>query len=440
MVLLSNFWNIFKIPELSRKLFFTLTVLIIYRIGVFIPVSGINIDLLAESMRASNFVGGFLSYLNTFSGGALQQCALFALGISPYIVASLVMQVASMAIPQLELLSKEGEYGRRIINQYTRYLTLVLAIGYSTGILTYLATYNLILTPGIGFKLFFTLCLTTGAMFVMWLGEQISLYGLGNGSSMLIFAGIVSAFPQDVFKTVSQVKEGNISLIVALSILGFFIAVAAAIVYLEKGERKIPVHYARRVVGQRVYGGQSTYIPFKINNVGVMPAIFASTVLSIPSALFSFLANMFSWEALALLARDLSRAGVMYNILTFILIIVFTFVYTSIIFDPNELSQNLKKNGGFIPGIRPGKQTADELDKILTRLGLVGALYLACLALLPNLLQALVYMPFVLGGTSLLIVVGVGLELSSQLEAYLLESNYAGFLASGSRIKSRVSR
>ncbi|MBY0109877.1 MAG: preprotein translocase subunit SecY [Candidatus Babeliaceae bacterium] len=440
MVLFNNFWNIFKIPELSRKLFFTLTVLIIYRIGVFIPVSGINIDLLAETMKSSNFVGGFLSYLNTFSGGALQQCALFALGISPYIVASLVMQFASMAIPQLEALSKEGEYGRRIINQYTRYLTLILGIVYSSGLLTYLATYNLVLTPGIGFKLFFVLCLTSGAMFVMWLGEQISLYGLGNGSSMLIFAGIVSAFPQDVLRTVLQVQEGNMSLLVALGILAFFITVAAAIVYLEKGERKIPVHYARRVVGQRVYGGQSTYIPFKINNVGVMPAIFASTILSIPSAVFSFLANYFNWEALSLLATDLSRGGVMYNILTFVLIIVFTFVYTSIIFDPNELSQNLKKNGGFIPGIRPGKQTADELDKILTRLGLVGAIYLACLALLPNILQALVYMPFVLGGTSLLIVVGVGLELSSQLEAYLLESNYAGFLTSGSRIKSRAAR
>lgn len=439
MVLFNNFWNIFKIPELSRKLFFTLTVLIIYRVGVFIPVSGINIDLLAETMKSS-FVGGFLSYLNTFSGGALQQCAIFALGISPYIVASLVMQFASMAIPQLEVLSKEGEYGRRIINQYTRYLTLFLSIGYSSGLLTYLTTYNLVLTPGIGFKLFFVLSLTTGAMLVMWMGEQISLFGLGNGSSMLIFAGIVSAFPGNILRTVIQVREGTMTLMVALGILAFFIAVAAAIVYLEKGERKIPVHYARRVVGQRVYGGQSTYIPFKINNVGVMPAIFASTILSIPQFIFGLIGNYLGWDAFTSLATDLSRGGLMYNILTFLLIIVFTFVYTSIIFDPNELSQNLKKNGGFIPGIRPGKQTADELDKILTRLGLVGALYLACLALLPNILQALVYMPFVLGGTSLLIVVGVGLELSSQLEAYLLESNYAGFLSSGSRIKSRASR
>lgn len=439
MVLFNNFWNIFKIPELSRKLFFTLTVLIIYRIGVFMPVSGINIDLLAASMKTS-FVGGFLSYLNTFSGGALSQSSIFALAISPYIVASLVMQFASMAIPQLEVLSKEGEYGRRIINQYTRYLTLFLSIGYSSGLLTYLTTYNLVLTPGIGFKLFFVLCLTTGAMLVMWMGEQISLFGLGNGSSMLIFAGIVSAFPGNILRTVIQVREGSMTLVVALGILAFFIAVAAAIVYLEKGERKIPVHYARRVVGQRVYGGQSTYIPFKINNVGVMPAIFASTILSIPQFIFGLIGSHLGWDAFTSLATDLSRGGLMYNILTFLLIIIFTFVYTSIIFDPNELSQNLKKNGGFIPGIRPGKQTADELDKILTRLGLVGAMYLACLALLPNILQALVYMPFVLGGTSLLIVVGVGLELSSQLEAYLLESNYAGFLSSGSRIKSRAAR
>lgn len=440
MVKFNNLGNIFKIPELSRKLFFTLAVLIIYRIGVFIPVSGINIDLLAQTMKASNFVGGFLSYLNTFSGGALQQCALFALGISPYIVGSLVMQVASMAIPYLEGLSKEGEYGRRIINQYTRYLTLGLAIMYSSTLLAYLTANNLILTPGVGFKLFFVLCLTTGAMFVMWLGEQISLFGLGNGSSMLIFAGIVSTFPNDIFKTMHLVREGNMSLFTALGILAFFIAVAAAIVYLEKGERKIPVHYARRVVGQRVYGGQSTYIPFKINNVGVMPAIFASTVLSIPQGIFGLIGNKLGIDAFTSLAMDFSRNGVLYNILTFLLIIVFTFVYTSVIFDPQELSQNLKKNGGFIPGIRPGKQTADELDKILTRLGLVGALYLASLALMPNILQAFVSMPFVLGGTSLLIVVGVGLELSSQLEAYLLESNYAGFLASGNRIKSRAQR
>lgn len=440
MVLFNNFWNIFKIPELSRKLVFTLMVLIIYRIGVFIPVSGINIDLLAETMKSSNFVGGFLSYLNTFSGGALQQCALFALGISPYIVASLVMQFASMAIPQLEVLSKEGEYGRRIINQYTRYLTLIMSIVYSSGILTYLTTYNLVLTPGLGFTLFFVLCLTTGSMLVMWLGEQISLFGLGNGSSILIFAGIVSSFPQDTLRTVLQVREGNMTLLVALSILAFFIAVSAAIVYLEKGERKIPVHYARRVVGQRVYGGQSTYIPFKINNVGVMPAIFASTILSIPQFLFGLIGNKLGWDAFASLATDLSRGGLMYNILTFVLIIVFTFVYTSIIFDPNELSQNLKKNGGFIPGIRPGKQTADTLDRILTRLGLVGAIYLACLALLPNMLQAVISMPFVLGGTSLLIVVGVALEISSQLEAYLLESNYAGFLTSGNRVRARAAR
>ena len=440
MVLFNNFWNIFKIPELTRKLTFTLGVLIIYRVGVYVPVSGINIGLLAQAMKSSNFVSGFLSYLNTFSGGALEQCALFGLGISPYIVASLVMQVATLAIPELEHLSKEGEYGRRIINQYTRYLTLILGIVYSSGLLTYLASNNLILTPGIGFKLFFVLCLTTGSMFVMWLGEQISLYGLGNGSSMLIFAGIVSKFPQDVFRTVVQVKEGNMSLLVALGILAFFVAVSAAIVYLEKGDRKIPVHYARRVVGQRVYGGQSTYIPFKINNVGVMPAIFASTIISIISGACGLVVNLFSWEVFSSLVADLSTGGILYNILTFILIIVFTFVYTSIVFDPNELSQNLKKNGGFIPGIRPGKQTADELDKILTRLGLVGAIYLAVLALLPNLLRVLVDMPFILAGTSLLIVVGVGLELSSQLEAYLLESNYAGFLSSRNRVKAKFTR
>ena len=440
MVLLKNFSNIFKIPELTRKLLFTVSVLIVYRLGVFIPVSGVNVAKLADMMGSASLVGGFLSYLNTFSGGALQQCTIFALGINPYIVASLVMQMATMAVPYLESLSKEGEYGKRIINQYTRYLTLGLSVMYSSGLLVFLEQNNLILTPGIPFKLFFMLTLTTGAMFVMWLGEQISLMGLGNGSSILIFAGIVSAFPKDILLTVSAVQAGNLTLIASLLILAFFIAVSAVIVFLEKGERKIPVHYARRVIGQRVYGGQSTYIPFKINNVGVMPAIFASTVLGMFQVVFGVLSSWLSLGVLKDIADGFSRNGALYNVSTFLLIIIFTFVYTTILFDPNELAQNLKKNGGFVPGIRPGKQTADFFDHILTHIGLVGAIYLGLLALLPNIFQAWVYVPFVLGGTSLLIVVGVGLELSSQIEAYLLEHNYAGFLTSGNRMRSKVSR
>jgi preprotein translocase subunit SecY len=439
VILLSNFRNIFKIPDLMRKLFFTLGVLMVYRIGVFIPVSGINVDLLTTMLRGSSSIfSGFWGYIDTFAGGALANCAIFALGISPYINASIVMQIATMAIPYFEVLSKEGEYGRMQINQYTRYLTLLLSIFYSAGLLTYLGANNLILVDGLGFKLFFVLSVSTGSMFVMWLGEQISLQGLGNGSSLLIFASIVSSFPLDALRTVLAVQNGSITLLMALGIVAFFMAVAAAIVFLEKGERKIPVQYARRIVGNKVYGGQSSYIPFKINNVGVMPAIFATTVLSVPQLIFGFIGRFVDVSTFGDMIQSFGPRGLMYNVLTFLLIILFTFLYTSILFDPQELAGNLKKNGGFVPGIRPGKQTADYFDHILTRIGLVGALYLAALALLPNIAQALVNMPFVLGGTSLLIVVGVALELSSQIESYLLEHNYAGFLSSGRRMKSNV--
>ena len=436
MVLLKNFKNIFLIPELVKKLLFTLGVLIVYRLGVVIPVIGINIPLLAEHMKRLGSAGGLLSYLDLFSGGALQQCTLFALGIGPYITASIMMQMLSMTMPYFEQLAKEGEYGRKIINQYTRYLALVLSIGYSLGYVTYLEHANLILTPGLPFKALFVLSLTTGALFVMWLGEQISLMGLGNGSSLIIFAGIVSRFPEYVIRTIHWVQIGNMHVVVALLILVIFMAITGCIVFLEKGDRKIPVQYARRIIGQRVYGGQSTYIPFKINTAGIMPVIFASSVLNIPL----FISTMLSqYDFFRVAAEWLKVGGVFYNILEFVLIVFFTYFYTAMIFNPVELADQMKKSGGFVPGIRPGKQTADFFDYILNRIGLVGALYLGTLALLPNILGSLIAMPFVLGGTSLLIVVGVALETSSQIESYLIEHKYEGFLVTG-RMKSRATR
>jgi preprotein translocase subunit SecY len=438
VVLLKNFKNIFLIPELTKKLLFTLGVLIVYRIGTFIPVIGINIPMLAEHMQRVGSLGGLLSYLDTFSGGALHQCALFSLGIGPYITASIMMQIMTLAVPYLEQLAKEGEYGRKVINQYTRYLALVLSVVYSLGYATYLEHQNLVLNPGLGFKLLFVLSLTVGSMFVMWLGEQISLMGLGNGSSMIIFTGIVARFPQDIIKTVYAVQVGNLSGIAAIGILLIFLALTAAIVFLEKGDRKIPVQYARRVVGQRVYGGQSTYIPFKINTAGVMPVIFATSVLNVPVFITSLLSDKLA------IARTLYEMlhvnGLIYNILQFGLIVFFTYFYTALVFNPTELADNMKKSGGFVPGIRPGQQTAKFFDYILTRIGLVGAIYLGALALLPNILNALVPMPFNLGGTSLLITVGVALELSAQIESYLIEHRYEGFLPSGKRIKSRIAR
>jgi preprotein translocase subunit SecY len=443
VVLLKNFKNIFKIPELTRKILFTLGVLIVYRIGVAIPAIGINTELLVDYMKKASGFSGLLSYFDTFSGGALQFCTILALGVGPYITASIMMQVLSMTVPTLEALMKEGEYGRKTINQYTRYLAFGLSIVYAFFYALYLENLNatqipgLLVSSGLGFKFLFTLSLTVGAMFTMWLGEQISLFGIGNGSSMIIFAGIVSRFPQYIRNTVEAVLDGQMHWIIALLILVGFVVISGCIVFLEKGDRKIPVQYARRIIGQRVYGGQSTYIPFKINTAGVMPVIFAQAILNIPLFIVGTFVGRFPW--MQPIANALTVGGFLYNTLDFALIIFFTFFYTAIAFNPTELADNIKKSGGFIPGIRPGKQTADFFDFILTRIGLVGAIYLGILAVTPTIVASLFQLPFSINGTSLLIMVGVALELSSQIESYLLEHKYEGFLSSG-RMKSKVIR
>jgi preprotein translocase subunit SecY len=349
-------------------------------------------------------------------------------------MASIMLQILSMSVPYLEELSKEGEYGRKMINQYTRYLALGLSFLYAGGLLSFLEFNNLVLTPGIGFRLFFILSVSTGSMIVMWLGEQISLLGLGSGSSVLIFASIVARLPLDIAKTIDAVQLGTLSVLSALMIACVFLAVGACIVFLEKGERKISIQYARRVIGQRMYGGQSSYIPFKLNVVGVMPAIMASSALNIPTFIAWSLSGRF--PILKGVAQALKTNGSLYNILTFAFIVLFSYVYTSLVFNPVDLADNLKKSGGFILGIRPGRQTAEYLYYILTRLGLVGALYLGILVLIPNIMQAVVTMPFVLGGTSLLILVGVALELAAQVESYLIEHRYGSFLPSG-RVKGK---
>jgi preprotein translocase subunit SecY len=438
VVLLQNIRNIFLIPELTKKLLFTLGVLIIYRIGTVIPIIGINIPMVKEHMSRVGSFGGLLSYLDTFSGGALESCVIFALGIGPYITASIMMQMLSMAVPSLEALAKEGDYGRRMINQYTRYLTVLLSIGYSLGYATYLESANLVLTPGLGFKALLVLSLTTGAVFVMWLGEQISMMGIGNGSSLIIFAGIVSRFPDYVIKTIHWVQIGNMSSIAAIFILLVFIALAACVVFLEKGDRKIPIQYTRRIIGQRVYGGQSTYIPLKINPAGVMPAILSQSLMSVVLFPATMLADRYHF--FRTIAQVLNVNGVIYNVLQFALIVFFTFFYSAMLINVVELADQLKKSGGFVPTIRPGKQTSDYFDYVLTRIAFIGAFYLGILAILPNTFIAALKVPFYLGGTSLLIVVGVALETAAQIEAYLIEHKYEGFLSSGSRLKSRVSR
>jgi preprotein translocase subunit SecY len=438
MVLLKNFKNIFLIPELAKRILFTIGVLAIYRLGTYIPLIGINIPMLADYMqKAGGLTSGLFGYIDMLSGGALQTGALFALGINPYITASIMMQMLSMTVPSLEVLQKEGEYGRKIINQYTRYLTLGLSIVYGIMYISMLTHNNLMVNNSFGLKFLFVVSLVVGAMLIMWFGEQITLMGIGNGSSLLIFAGIVARFPADIQKTVTAVSAGSLSMFLAFVILAVFMAIAACIVFLEKGDRKIPIQYARRIIGQRVYGGQSTYIPFKINTAGVMPVIFASSILQIPIALSAFLGDRFAF--FRVMGESLGRGGLVYNVLTFGLIVFFTYVYTALIYNPAEIAENIKKGGGFIPGIRPGKQTADFFDYILTRVGLVGALYLGTLALMPWVLGYFITMPFVLGGTSLLIVVGVALDTSAQIESYLIEHRYDGFLSSG-RIRGRVSR
>lgn len=429
MILLRSFKNIFLVSELRKKLLFTLGVLIIDRLGTYIPVGGINIPLLNQILEKNKGLGSLLSYIDMLSGGSIGKCTLFALGISPYITASIMMQLLTMSIPSLEQLSKEGDFGRKVINQYTRYLALGLSIFWSFSYAVLLESQGLVLTPGWGFRVSFVLTLAAGSMFIMWLSEQISMHGIGNGSSVIIFAGIVSRFPSYVSSMVNSVQQGLVNPIIAVLVLIAFLVTIACIVYLEKGERIIPVQYAKRVVGRRVYGGQSSYIPFKINTVGVMPVIFASTFLQLPLTLVSVLSSKF--PSLAFLSEMITPRGALFNTIEFFLIIFFTYFYTALVFNPVELADNLKKSGGFIPGIRPGKKTADFFDYILNRIGLVGAIYLAILAIAPNIITFWANLPFYMGGTSLLIVVGVALETSSQVESYLMEHNYEGFLTTG---------
>lgn len=436
MVLIKNFVNIFFIPELRKKVLFTLGVLIIFRLGNHIPVIGVDIDRLLAQMTQPG-LGSLFSYLDLFSGGNLRQCTLFALGIMPYITASIMMQMLSLSVPSLEQLAKEGEYGRKVINQYTRYLALGVCLMQSFGLSAVLERYNLVIGPGWGFKLMFMLSVTVGSLFVMWLGEQISLFGLGNGTSMIIFAGIVSRFLPDILKIIGAVQEQIMDPFKAIAVLAIAMVVTACIVFLEKGQRKIPVQYTRRVVGQRMYAGQSTYIPFKVNIAGVMPVIFASAVLNIPVFAASVLATR--WEWFKWLQEGMAPTGLIYNVIMFVLIIFFSFFYTALQFNPDELADNIKKGGGFIPGIRPGKKTAEFFNYILMRLGLVGAIYLGFLALFPTIIQKALNLPFYLsitGGTALLIVVGVALETAAQVESYLIEHRYEGFLSSG-RMRGR---
>lgn len=440
LVLLHNFKNIFLVSELRKKVLFTFGVLAVFRFGVHVPLPGINTVALVDFMNSA-FAGGFMRMFDMFSGGAMKQLAIFALGMSPYISASIMMQLLTIMVPSFEQLAKEGEYGRKIINQYTRYLTIVVSCFQSFGLAQYIQSYqeSLVLNPGWGFTLTTMLILTVGSLFVMWLGEQITQHGIGQGSSMIIFANIIAGLPGALFKMADSIQTGQMDLLMALFIGALALTLIATIVFLEKGERRIPVQYAKRVVGQKVYGGVTTYIPFKLNSANVVPVIFASTMIGVPVMLLNFIPVKFSF--LHSLAEWFNYGSPLYNVVMAGLIIFFAFVYTAMIFNPVELADNIRKSGGFIPGIRPGRKTAEFFDYVLTRVGLPGAIYLALLAILPRLIQQAASAPSwsFFDGTSLLIAVGVALDTSAQIESTLIERKYEGFLSSG-RLKGRYGR
>jgi preprotein translocase subunit SecY len=439
VVLLHNFKNIFLVSELRKKLAFTLGIFAVFRFGVHVPIPGVDVTAL-NTLFSSQLAGGLLSYLDLFSGGALRNFAIFALGMSPYISASIMMQLLTIMVPSLEALSKEGDYGRRIINKYTRYLTLGISIVQSMGIATYIerSAPGIVINPGWGFRLSAVLILSLGALFVMWLGEQINAHGIGNGSSMIIFAGIVASFPSALLRIVENVRMGQTDLLVAGLLAIITLAFICCIIFLERGERKVPVQYAKRVVGHKVYGGQSSYIPLKLNPSNVVPVIFSSAILGMPMTIAGFFAAR--WPDVNRFLMDwFYNERLLFNVLNAGLIIFFAFFYTAVIFNPVELADNIRKSGGFIPGIRPGKKTAEYFDYLLTRVCFPGAIYLALLAILPSMLKNIMSFPVMFSGVSLLIVIGVALDASAQIESHLIERRYEGFLATG-RLKGRYVR
>ena len=416
-----------KYGDLRRRLIFLLLALVVYRIGAHIPVPGINPDQLASLFKDQQ--GGILSLFNMFSGGALSRFTVFALGIMPYISASIIMQLLTYVVPMFEQLKKEGEAGRRKITQYTRYGTLGLAIFQSLGIAVALeGSAGLVLAPGIGFRMTAVVSLTAGTMFLMWLGEQITERGLGNGISILIFAGIAAGLPSAIGGLLELVRTGAMSILVAIFIVAAVLLVTWFVVFVERGQRKILVNYARRQVGNKVYGGQSSHLPLKLNMAGVIPPIFASSIILLPATVVSWFSTGDGMRWLKDMASMLTPGQPIYVMLYAAAIIFFCFFYTALVFNSRETADNLKKSGAFIPGIRPGDQTARYIDKILIRLTLVGAVYITFVCLLPEFLILKYNVPFYFGGTSLMIIVVVTMDFMSQVQNYMMSQQYESLL------------
>ena len=430
-----SFQNIFKIPELRNRLLFTFALLTVFRIGTHVPTPGVDGSLLATFFEQQQ--ANILSFFDMFTGGALSRFSVFALGIMPYISASIILELLTVVIPHLEQLKKEGDAGRKRITQYTRYGTVVLAMVQSLGISVGLEQFSVggasvVPNPGWGFRLMTMTTLTAGTAFIMWLGEQITERGIGNGISLIIFAGIVAQMPSAIGSTATLASEGILSPMLVVALVAIMLAVVGIIVFFESGQRRVPIQYAKRVVGRRMYGGTSTHLPLKVNTSGVIPPIFASSVLLFPASILQF--SQSQW--LQSISGFLTPATWLYTLLTAGLIFFFCYFYTAIIFNPVDVADNFKKYGGFVPGIRPGRPTAEYIDRLLTRLTFVGAIYLSAIVLLPDYMRAYMNVPFFFGGTGLLIVVGVAMDTMAQIESHLVMRHYEGLMRKG-RMKSR---
>lgn len=428
--------NIFKIPELKRRVLFSLGMLAVYRIGCHIPTPGIDRIALATFFKQAQ--GTLLGLFDMFSGGALERLTVFALGIMPYISASIIFQLLTVVVPAIEKLSKEGEAGRKKIVQYTRYGTVVLSVVQGLGIAIGLESMRgpagelVVPSPGWSFRLMTVLTLTAGTAFIMWLGEQMSEKGIGNGISLIIFAGIIVRMPTAIGNSIKLLNAGQLSLFVLVFVLAVMFLAIACIVFVERGQRRLPIHYAKRVVGLKTYNAQSSHLPLKVNMAGVIPPIFASSIIMFPATI----ANFINIPWVQNLSKNLMPGNIIYDVFFVAFIIFFCYFYTAVTFNPVDVAENIKKHGGYIPGIRPGKETSDFMDTVLVRLTFAGAIYISIVCVLPSILIGKFNLPFYFGGTSLLIAIGVGMDTVAQIESHLITKNYEGFLK-GVRIRGR---
>jgi len=434
--MIASIQNIFSIPELRRRVLFTLGMLAVYRVGCHVPTPGIDAQVLAKFFEGTS--GTLLGLVSAFTGGALERMTVFALGIMPYISASIILQLLTVVFEPVERLAKDGEQGRKTITRWTRYGTVVLSVIQGAGIAVGLQTMRgpagepVVSNPGFGFIVLTVITLTAGTAFIMWLGEQITERGIGNGISLIIFAGIVANIPSAIVNSIRLMRTGAMGPMVVLLILALMVLVVWAIIFMERGQRRVPIHYAKRVVGMHSYGGQTSHLPLKVNMSGVIPPIFASSIIMFPATVAGLVDVPWVQSVAAMLTPD----HWVYNLFYVAFIIFFCYFYTAVTFNPIDVADNIKKQGGYIPGIRPGKATSDYIDTVLGRLTFAGALYISAVCVLPTFLISKLNVPFFFGGTSLLIVVGVGLDTASQIEAHLISRSYEGFMK-GVTIKGR---